>query len=131
MTLNGDLAALPFPDGKFDVVFCIGVIQLIPDCAPILKELSRVTKPGGVLLVQTLHKGSVQRTLLSLVEKTKKFDRLYTMGELEETFKANGFAAIDFQKLYHPLRCVTTGSRSCLTDCLCTSFAIKGRKQGA
>ena len=131
VTLNGDLAALPFPDGKFDVVFCIGVIQLIPDSALVLKELSRVTKPGGVLLVQTLHKGSIQRTLLALVEKEKKFDRLYTMEELEQTFADNGFADISFQKLYHPFRCVTTGSCSCLTDCLCTSFAIKGRKQGA
>ena len=131
VTQTGDLAALPFPDGQFDLVFCIGVIQLMADCRPVLKELARVTKPGGTLLVQTLHSGSIQRKLLGLVEKEKKFDKLYSMAELEDPFVQDGFADIEFQKLYHPLRVVTTGGRGELTDLFCTSFAIKGRKQGA
>lgn len=131
ITQTGDLAALPFPDGKFDLVFCIGVIQLMPDCRPVLKELARVTKPGGTLLVQTLHSGSIQRKLVGLVEKEKKFDKLYSMEELEQAFVQDGFTDICFQKLYHPFHFVTTGDRGALTDLFCTSFAIKGRKQGA
>jgi len=128
-TLNGDLGALPFADGTFDVVVCIGVIQLIPQVEPILAELARVTKPGGVLLVQTLHRGSVQRKLLGLFERTKKFDRMYSMTELAQLFTRLGFPTVDFLKQYHPLRVVTQGAgRNSLTDLFCTSFAIRGRK---
>lgn len=129
-TLNGDLGALPFADGTFDVVVCIGVIQLIPQVEPIIAELARVTKPGGVLLVQTLHSGSVQRKLLGLFERTKKFDRMYSMTELAQLFTRLGFPTADFLKQYHPLRVVTQGAgRHSLTDLFCTSFAIRGRKR--
>ena len=128
VTQTGDLSALPFEDGKFDVVLCIGVIQLIEDYRPVLNELARVTKPGGTLLIQTLHSGSIQRKLLKLVEKEKKFDKLYAMDELAQVFAQNGFTDITFQKLYHPFRFVTTGDHGALTDLFCTSFAIKGRK---
>ena len=127
---TGDLSALPFADGKFDVVLCIGVIQLIENYRPVLQELARVTKPGGTLLIQTLHSGSIQRKLLKLVETQKKFDKLYSMAELEQVFQDCGFEEISFQKLYHPFRFVTTGGSGALTDLFCTSFAIKGRKRG-
>ncbi len=129
VTQTGDLAALPFADGKFDVVLCIGVIQLIENYRPVLQELARVTKPGGTLLIQTLHRGSIQRKLLKLVETQKKFDKLYSMAELEQVFAECGFEDISFQKLYHPFRFVTTGAKGALTDLFCTSFAIKGRKK--
>ena len=128
-TLTGDLGALPFERGMFDVVVCIGVIQLIEDYEPVLAELARVTKPGGTLLVQTLHQGSVQRKLLGLVERSKKFDRMYAMNGLEQTFSRLGFGAIEFLKQYHPLGTVTRGCEAGgLTDLFCTSFAIKGTK---
>ncbi len=42
---------LPFPDAEFDVVISNGVINLIPDKAALLKEVMRVLKPGGRLMV--------------------------------------------------------------------------------
>jgi ubiquinone/menaquinone biosynthesis C-methylase UbiE len=128
-TLNGDLSALPFATGTFDVVVCIGVIQLIENCEPVVAELARVTKPGGTLLVQTLHQGSLQRKLLGLVERSKKFDRMYAMDGLERSFSRLGFGSIEFLKQYHPLQLVTRSSATkTLADSFCTSFAIKGTK---
>ena len=69
-TMPGDLKALTFSDNTFYVVLCIGVIQLIADYRPVLTELARVTKPGGVLLIQILHKDSLQRKLLRLLTKS-------------------------------------------------------------
>ena len=42
---------LPFEDAEFDVVISNGVINLIPDKAALLKEVMRVLKPGGRLMV--------------------------------------------------------------------------------
>jgi ubiquinone/menaquinone biosynthesis C-methylase UbiE len=124
----GDLAALPFADGFFDLVLCIGVIQLIDDHRPVLRELARVTRPGGTLLVQTLHRGSLQRKLLALFEKGHKFDRMYAMDDLAADFAACGLGELEFLKLYHPFRFAATGGAGELGDFLCTSFALKGRK---
>ncbi|MDF2500019.1 MAG: ubiquinone biosynthesis protein UbiE [Anaerosporomusa subterranea] len=129
-TMTGDLTALQFDAGKFDVVLCIGVIQLIECYLPVIKELARVTKPGGTLLVQTLHKDSIQRKLLRLFEQSKKFDKMYGMDELKQALSQQGFEQIEFLKLYHPFQFV---SMSCgegmMSDLFCTSFAIKGRKK--
>jgi 2-polyprenyl-3-methyl-5-hydroxy-6-metoxy-1,4-benzoquinol methylase len=129
-TMPGDLTALDFASGKFDVVLCIGVIQLIADYTPVIAELARVTKPGGTLLVQTLHRGSLQRKILALLEQGKKFDRMYTMGELKQVFIQCGLEQIEFLKLYHPVRLVTKGGDAGQwSDMFCTSFALKGRKR--
>lgn len=129
-TSTGDLRGLPFASGTFDVVVCIGVIQLIEDYEPIIAELARVTKPGGVLLVQTLHKDSLQRKLLGLFERSKKFDKMYAMDELEQVYARLGFESTSFLKQYHPFKTVTRSSESgSLSDLFCTSFAIKGRKK--
>lgn len=51
----GDLCRLPWPDASFDAVFCISVIEhLGHDRVPqAMKELRRVLKPGGPLLLTT------------------------------------------------------------------------------
>jgi arsenite methyltransferase len=43
--------AIPFPDGSFDVVISNGVFNLIPGKGRMLKEVCRVLKPNGRLLV--------------------------------------------------------------------------------
>lgn len=49
--LVGDALRLPFPDGFFDAVICLGVIGNLQVGRVALGELRRVTRPGGVLLV--------------------------------------------------------------------------------
>ena len=129
-TLAGDLSALPFATGMFDLVVCIGVIQLIADYRPVLAELARVVKPGGTLLVQTLHRESLQRKMLAFFERAKKFDQMYGMPELSSEFAGLGFRDISFLRQYHPLSLVTQGRETGgLGDFFCTSFAIRGSKK--
>ncbi|WP_127582218.1 class I SAM-dependent methyltransferase [Paenibacillus koleovorans] len=124
-----DLMGLSFENNKFDAVMCIGVIQLIEQYEKVIKELARVTKPGGTLLIQTLNKGSVQRKLLSLYEKSKKFERMYEMEELKQVFERHGFKQIEFLKMYHPFKFVTkSAGGGGLSQWFSTSFAIKGVK---
>lgn len=45
----GDIQALDFPDNTFDVVHCHQVLQHVADPIQALREMRRVTKPGGVV----------------------------------------------------------------------------------
>lgn len=48
---GGRLEALPWEDATFDLVTCLDVIEHTPDDRVTLRELRRVTRPGGCLLV--------------------------------------------------------------------------------
>ncbi len=58
--LQGDLAYLPFRDGSFDVVICSNVLHYTGLAG--LKELLRVTKGGGQMLLAFLE-GSISSRL--------------------------------------------------------------------
>jgi len=51
----GDLMQLPFPDATFDFVWSQFVLYFVPDPQKVVRELRRVTKPGG-RVVAALHK---------------------------------------------------------------------------
>jgi 2-polyprenyl-3-methyl-5-hydroxy-6-metoxy-1,4-benzoquinol methylase len=49
--LIGRLEELPWPDDTFDLITCLDVIEHTPDDRTTLRELRRVCKPGGWLLL--------------------------------------------------------------------------------
>jgi len=52
--VNGDAAALPFPDASFDAATSTQVYEYVPDVDQTLAELYRVLRPGGrALLLDT------------------------------------------------------------------------------
>jgi SAM-dependent methyltransferase len=51
---HGDATALPYEDASFDGAFLVTVLGEIPDQEAALRELSRVLKPGGRLVVGEL-----------------------------------------------------------------------------
>jgi ubiquinone/menaquinone biosynthesis C-methylase UbiE len=50
----GDAEALELPDATFDVVVCNSAYHWFPDRARAIRELSRVLRPGGQLMLATL-----------------------------------------------------------------------------
>jgi SAM-dependent methyltransferase len=53
--LLGDAAALPFPDGSFDLVVAFMSLQDVDDMEGAVAESARVLEPGGRLCVATVH----------------------------------------------------------------------------
>jgi SAM-dependent methyltransferase len=49
----GEVTALPFPDATFDLVCALDIIEHVDNENGALSEVSRVAKPGGVLLIST------------------------------------------------------------------------------
>jgi ubiquinone/menaquinone biosynthesis C-methylase UbiE len=49
--LRGDATQLAFPDAFFDAVLCMGVIDAVRDRRQAVREMLRVLKPGGTLLI--------------------------------------------------------------------------------
>jgi ubiquinone/menaquinone biosynthesis C-methylase UbiE len=52
----GDITNIKFPSEMFDAVFIFTVLHHIPEYPLALKEISRILKPGGVLLIDELNK---------------------------------------------------------------------------
>jgi SAM-dependent methyltransferase len=52
--MRGDARTLPYLEGTFDAVFLAAVLGEIPDQDEALRELARVLKPGGRLVVGEL-----------------------------------------------------------------------------
>lgn len=51
--VQGDLGALPFEDGSFDLVVCFEAIEHVHDRDGVLDELQRVTAPDGLLVLSS------------------------------------------------------------------------------
>jgi malonyl-CoA O-methyltransferase len=50
-TMQGSLLAIPYPDAHFDAVICIEALEHAVQIAEAVRELARVLKPGGTLVV--------------------------------------------------------------------------------
>ena len=43
---------MPFPDACFDIVICFSVLHHIPNVSTVVREMARVVKPGGYVLLR-------------------------------------------------------------------------------
>jgi len=82
----------PFRDQEFDCVIIVDYLEHIQDEAGFIAELSRITKPGGVLIVNVPHsKNSLLRKFrVALGQTDEKHGHLrpgYTRQSLEDLFK--------------------------------------------
>ena len=120
-----DLARLPFPRGSFDLVLCIGVLQLIEDDRAVLAELTAMLAPEITLVVQTLNRESLQRKILTLSCAKR---RVSVRSRAARRILAVGLGDVD-STAYYPLPAATiSATPGLLARSLSTSFAVRGRR---
>ena len=92
--VEGDGTALPFPDGDFDLAGTHRTLHHLGRPDVVIAELTRVTKPGGRVLVvdQLAPAGADEAAALHEFETVRdpSHVRLLTDRELRELFAANG-----------------------------------------
>lgn len=84
--LEGRIESLPFPDSSFDVVVAVTVLCFVRDAAGAVRELARVLRPGGRLVIGELGRwnlwAATRRIRGWLGSRTWKAARFRTAAEL-------------------------------------------------
>jgi SAM-dependent methyltransferase len=96
LNITGDLLPNPaLPDRAFDAVVMLHVIEHMPDPSESMRELHRVLKPGGVLVVETPRFDSLMFKLLGRRERSlSNCDGhifFFTVSSLRQMFEKSGF----------------------------------------
>ncbi len=93
---RGDAGRLPFRDGAFDKIVCTNSFHHYPDHFASLKEMRRVLRPGGLLvLVDPRQDNIFGRMAIELFEERVfglKEVRIFPIARWHELLKDAGFA---------------------------------------
>jgi ubiquinone/menaquinone biosynthesis C-methylase UbiE len=99
--LQHDVAQpFPFPDNAFQVIWCSEVLEHLFDPAFALREMHRVMKPGGRLLVTVPYHGRFKNVLIALFKWDEHFVpsnphiRFYTKHTLGQLAANAAFGSI-------------------------------------
>jgi len=102
--LAADAARLTFPDASFDRVFAPYVISVVPDPVQVLREMRRVCRRGGLIVILNHFQSanpalaSVERALLPLTIRAG----FRTDLDLETLLETAGLRAVSAQKVNWP-----------------------------
>lgn len=99
-----DASKLEFPDGYFDGVFDFGILHHIPNWQEALKEIQRVLKPDGELILEDLSIDSFSKDIGNLWRRLSDhpYEAMYTPQEFTGYLKQIGFV-IEKYKQSNPL----------------------------
>ncbi|MBA7612546.1 2-methoxy-6-polyprenyl-1,4-benzoquinol methylase [subsurface metagenome] len=89
--IRGDVGHLPFKDETFDLLYCFSVFEHIPFLSDGLKELGRVLKQSGVLLI-----GMPIETLMSKAGRKVLGVGGHRKGEVVNSHRDMGQALTDY-----------------------------------
>jgi SAM-dependent methyltransferase len=89
-----DVAAMPFPDGWCDGVLSVNTLYFWPDPLAALREIRRVLRPGGRLVLGIRSPG-----MMRLAPVTWFGFRLYSVRRAQEMVRAAGFTVEVIEKV--------------------------------
>lgn len=100
-----DILANSFPDNYFDVVFSDATIQYLPDYRRAIRELRRITKPGGRIVIVAVNYWNfhtLYKLFLSLVGKKYQYgyEKSFSKRELTGVMEKEGIQVIATDGFY-------------------------------
>jgi SAM-dependent methyltransferase len=86
-------AGIPFPDASFDHVFCIEVLEHVPNPFGALTEIHRVLRPGGVLALSVPNPYHAKELIWNLLRIPDRQGHIYgwTRQNMTKLGEMNGF----------------------------------------
>ncbi len=96
---------IPFADGAFDHVFCIEVLEHLPNPWGALTEMHRVLRPGGVLVLSVPNPYHAKELIWNLLRIPDRQGHIYgwTRQNMTRLGEMNGFRLDAFTGTYlHP-----------------------------
>ncbi len=88
--LQADAEELPFKDGSFDTVLCIFTVLNLCDCRKAVKEMNRVLRKGGIVIISTASVWDHSRK--NLLSRLLSRKRSHILRMRIEKFRFNFFA---------------------------------------
>ena len=123
--LGGDAYRLPFLSETFELVVSIGTFQAMENPAEALKEMVRVLRPKGLVVVECLNSRELISQVKTLVERLKGIPqkvRTYPPQEVEGWMDACGVTVLNRKGVYLPPRQCAQLSK--VLDLKLTSFIL-------
>lgn len=92
---QANILQLAYPDAQFDAVVAANVIHLLDEPLQALRELDRVCRPGGRLIIPTYmnrtDKGTTNRVSGAIGRAGADFKREFTLESYQAFFAAAGY----------------------------------------
>ena len=105
---RADLMHLKCKGSRFDKVVAGNVIHLLDDPQAALRELMRVCKPGGKVIIPTYinNEGTEQRAIVKLLEKMgARFKRQFDFASYKQFFADAGYPDAEFSVVEGRMPC--------------------------
>ncbi len=90
--INADGQFLPFKDSSFDAITCLRTLKYFPNCMLGIREISRVLKSGGKLVLSVSNLYSIDFVLKQM--GMLAYDKLFTFNEIKKMLNLNGLKVI-------------------------------------
>jgi len=105
---QGTGESLPYADGAYDVVFCCDVLEHVRDLPKVISEISRVLRPGGVFVFDTINRTFISKLVaIKIWQEWKRWaffppdlhvwDMFIKPAELKQLLLQSGF---DFKEFH-------------------------------
>ena len=95
-----DLEFTPFRDGVFDVILMVRVLNFIENPAISIKELHRILKPGGILILSFYHTGSIADLFDIIINQRTEKNIWARRSRDKKRVKRSNFREFFFKKSY-------------------------------
>ena len=124
ITVGGEASNIPLKSNTFDYVLGIGLLQYTENEIEVIREMIRVLKKRGTIILSLLHRNSILRRMINRTGLEKLNLKEFNIPEIKYLLKSHQIGEINFRFLSYPFPFSLTH----IPLPLVTTFLIKGKK---